>query len=167
MFTVHPRAAQSGGFLLEALIAILIFSFGILGIVGLQAQSIRYVNDSQYRGEASFMVNSYLSKMWAGDRSTLAAEFGDPSALNTSAEDFKKNMVSRLPGAAAIKDNPTIVITDGPAIVGGGGGITLSSDSSLATVTVWWLLPGEVAAAVDPTDGKGHKFTGSAIIGRN
>ena len=38
MKTTNIRADRSnGGFLLEALIGVLIFSFGILGIVGLQA----------------------------------------------------------------------------------------------------------------------------------
>ena len=35
--------------MLEALIAILIISFGILGMVGLQAQSMRQVNDAVSR----------------------------------------------------------------------------------------------------------------------
>jgi len=37
---LHVRRSQQGAFLLEALIGILIFSLGVLGIVGLQAQAI-------------------------------------------------------------------------------------------------------------------------------
>jgi type IV pilus assembly protein PilV len=156
--------AQRGAFLLEALIAILIFSLGVLGIVGLQAKSIRYVSDAQYRGEAAFMVNSYLSKMWAADYKNLSANYGDATVANSPAEDFQKNAVYKLPGAANIKDNPTIAITAGPGVV---GGVTLTSQSSIAVVTVWWLLPGEDAAAIDPVDKKGHKFIGSSVIGTN
>lgn len=155
---------QHGAFLLEALVAILIFSIGILGIVGLQATSVRYVGDAQYRGEAAFLVSSYLSKMWAADYKNLSANYGDATVATSPAEDFQKNAVFKLPGASKIKNNPTIEITPGPVVV---GGVTLTSQSSLAVVTVWWLLPGEDAAAIDPVDKKGHKFIGSSIIGTN
>ena len=163
----NPRAgtsAQRGAFLLEALIAILIFSLGVLGIVGLQAKSIRYVSDAQYRGEAAFMVNSYISKMWTADYKKLAANYGDPTVSKSPAEDFQQNSVYKLPGASKIADNPTISITSGPGVV---GGVTLSTESSLAVVTIWWLLPGEDPAVVDPVDKKGHKFIGSGVVGSN
>ena len=40
---------QSGAFLLEALIGILIFSLGVLGIVGLQARAIRFTGLPSHR----------------------------------------------------------------------------------------------------------------------
>jgi type IV pilus assembly protein PilV len=46
--TMQLRHTQTGAFLLEALIGILIFSLGILGIVGLQARAIRFTNDAEY-----------------------------------------------------------------------------------------------------------------------
>jgi type IV pilus assembly protein PilV len=63
---------QRGMMLLEALIAILIFSFGILGIVGLQAATLRYASDAKYRLDASYLANQSIGSMW-GDRSNLAA----------------------------------------------------------------------------------------------
>ncbi len=62
---INARCAQAGSFLLEALIGILIFSFGILGIVGLQAQSLRHTGESEYRAEAVYLANSLVSQMWA------------------------------------------------------------------------------------------------------
>jgi type IV pilus assembly protein PilV len=158
-----PRSLQAGGFLLEALIAILIFSFGILGLVGLQAQSIRYVSDAQYRGEATYLANSYLAKMWATDAASWPT-YTDPSVSGSPAEEFQKVIFAQLPGAAAIAGNPQIDLTNGPATV---GSITLSTTSSLATVTVWWLLPGEDVTVVDPVDKKGHKYVATSIIGFN
>ena len=40
-------ARQTGSYLLEALIAILIFAFGVLGLIGLLASSIRVTNDAR------------------------------------------------------------------------------------------------------------------------
>src|SRR5439155_27039858 len=37
-----------GGFLLDALVALLIFSFGVLAMVGLHARAVRHINEAQY-----------------------------------------------------------------------------------------------------------------------
>lgn len=56
---------QSGVMLLEALIAILIFSFGVLGIVGLQATAINTVQDAKYRSDAALLANELIGEMMA------------------------------------------------------------------------------------------------------
>jgi type IV pilus assembly protein PilV len=66
------RNNQSGAMLLEALIAILIFSLGILAVIGLQAQSIRNSAESKYRSDASYLANQLIGRMWA-DRANLAS----------------------------------------------------------------------------------------------
>lgn len=58
------RAGQGGVILLEALIAILIFSMGILAVIGLQAAAIKNTNDAKYRAEASYLANQIIGKMW-------------------------------------------------------------------------------------------------------
>lgn len=55
---------QQGMILLEGLIAILIFSVGILGAVGLQATMIKANTDAKYRVEAGLAVEEYISQMW-------------------------------------------------------------------------------------------------------
>jgi len=141
---------QQGVMLLEVLIAILIFSFGILGIVGLQAQSIRHVNDVQYRSEAVFLANSFVSKMWADDRTAtdptyLDTTYGDAGAGPGYTEFYK--MVQGLPGADLAGNAPTVKVEAGP-----------STTSTLVTVTVFWQLPGEKTA---------HNYSTTAVIGRN
>lgn len=58
-------ARQSGSALLEALIAILLFSFGVLGLVGLQANSMRLASDAKMRVDASYLANQQIGQMWA------------------------------------------------------------------------------------------------------
>lgn len=67
----HPKSEQ-GMALIEGLIAILIFSIGILSIVGLQAANLRQANDAKYRVDASFLANQALGMIWA-DRENLTA----------------------------------------------------------------------------------------------
>lgn len=57
-------ARQDGVVLLEALAAVLVFSFGILAFLWMQASATRQVSDSKYRLEASFAANQILGEMW-------------------------------------------------------------------------------------------------------
>lgn len=57
---------QHGSVILEALIAILIFSIGILALVGMQATSISNVADAKYRTDAGFLADQMIGNMWAG-----------------------------------------------------------------------------------------------------
>ena len=54
---------QSGIVLLEALIAILIFSLGILALVALQAMSIKLTGDARYRASAALLAGNLFSEM--------------------------------------------------------------------------------------------------------
>ncbi len=60
-----PFAKQGGVALLEALIAILIFSIGILGVVALQANMIQATGDAKFRSEASYIAQQRVGKIWA------------------------------------------------------------------------------------------------------
>jgi type IV pilus assembly protein PilV len=71
-------AAQRGVALIEAMVAILIFSIGILGIVGMQANMLRNTSDSKYRADASDVAQQRIGQMWA-DPSNLANYAGTAS----------------------------------------------------------------------------------------
>lgn len=66
------ESAQQGVVLLEALIAILIFSMGVLAIVGLQASMIKNTAESKYRADASFIAQQRIGTMWS-DPGNLAS----------------------------------------------------------------------------------------------
>lgn len=59
------HTSQQGVVLLEALIAILIFSMGILAVVGLQAAMIKSTSDSKYRADASYIAQQKIGRIWA------------------------------------------------------------------------------------------------------
>lgn len=134
---------ETGGYLIEALIAILIFSFGVLGIVGLVASSMRFTADAQYRSEAVFLANAYIAQMWADDRNTLAIKYKD--AGQTGYDAFK-NQVDLLPGAAAIPANPLVEFSNGP-----------TATSTNLRIVVRWQMPGDVI----------HQYESTGTIGQN
>lgn len=79
MLTMNPTSPSRnvpsrpiGGFaLIEGLIAILIFSLGILGLVGLQATTTQSTTLAKTRVEASFVASQRIAEIW-GDLDNIA-----------------------------------------------------------------------------------------------
>lgn len=101
-----PASKQEGATLLEALISILIFSLGVIAIMGLQAASMKSTAESKFRADASFLANQIIGQMWV-DRSNLSSYTNDSYAPR---ENWNKVVANTLPaGAAKIEVNGTVV----------------------------------------------------------
>jgi type IV pilus assembly protein PilV len=61
----RPRFACRGASLLEAMVALVIFSVGILGLLGLQANALSTTRDAQYRAEAAVLADEIIGVMWS------------------------------------------------------------------------------------------------------
>lgn len=59
------KQTQAGFALVESMIAILIFSLGILTLIGLQSTAMRNTTQSQFRLEASLVADQRLGMIWA------------------------------------------------------------------------------------------------------
>ena len=68
----RPMKAQGGVALLEVLIAVLIFSVGVLGLIGLQAVSMQSTTSSKFRVDASFVANQRVADIWTSSDLTAA-----------------------------------------------------------------------------------------------
>jgi type IV pilus assembly protein PilV len=121
----HEKS-QTGSMLLEGLFAILIFSMGILGLVGLQAAAVRQSSDAKYRVEASLLADELLGKMWSTDRlpATLQTKFQENSDDFT---DWSGKVKSTLPGITASANQPKVVV----------------DASGMVTITISWQPPGD------------------------
>jgi type IV pilus assembly protein PilV len=129
--------AHAGFMLLEALIGILLFTIGALGIIGLQAASIKVSAGSEYRSIAALQASDIISRMWVSDRTfaTLQSNFSSSNSGAVYQDWLNTVNASGLPGVA--DSPPTISFT---TVVGGGSSPV---SSSLATVTIYWHAPGE------------------------
>lgn len=111
---VAPRR-QGGVALLEALVAILIFSIGILGLIGLQAVSTQSTTIAKSRIDASFVASQRIAEMW-----------GDIANINSYVE-TDADVSAWLPSG---KRTTTVTGAVAPYQV---------------TVTVTWRMPSEIA----------------------
>ena len=136
-------AKQSGVMLLEALIGILIFSIGILAMVGLQSLSVKNQADAKYRADASYLANQIIGQMWA-DRANLANYAHNPTPVvttlappscapnaapsgNANVTAWTARIANILPGAASTRQQ---------IIIGAGNQVT---------VVVCWKAPVETS----------------------
>ena len=126
---MNPKS-QQGMMLLEALIAILIFSIGILGLVAMQGTAISNVADAKYRSDASFLADQLIAQIWV-DRANIGSydyrSGGAPPAALTS---WVNRVNASLPQSAA---NPPIVAVDVP--------------TGAVDITVQWQQPNAATSA--------------------
>jgi len=140
------KEKQSGLILLEALIGVLIFSIGIVGMLGLQSLSIKASTDANYRSEASYLANQILGQMWL-DKNNLSAyslNAGNAPCAAGSSASANPNVtgwlgdVARLPSANQFQQQ-----------------IIVAPANNQVSVTVCWQTPHTTTA---------HNFVASTSI---
>ncbi len=116
-----------GMLLLEALLALVVFSLGTLGLLALLANALRESGSAYWRSEAFDVASATLSGMWAQDPATLAPRFD----AATEGPGYRALLAAamRLPGVTARVNAPLVVIDDS------------ASESRRVSVTVYWQMP--------------------------
>jgi type IV pilus assembly protein PilV len=89
--------SQEGVVLLESLIAILIFSLGVLGIVGLQAAMIKSTSDAKFRSEASYIAQQRVGQMWS-DPANVATYIEAATDISALIPAGTRTVAQPLPG---------------------------------------------------------------------
>jgi type IV pilus assembly protein PilV len=167
------RNLQSGVMMIEALIAILIFSIGILAVVGMQGAAIKNVTDSRSRSEAAFLASELLAQMWVDQNITPAGANtsnvtvnnydyqgtgGVPPRLGTITPPtgWIGRVVTRLPGAGTPGVLPKVTITNPPATP---TNLTPWTSGADVKIELFWQLPEEASLGVPP-----HRYTITASV---
>lgn len=130
------RAA--GFFLLEGLAAILVFSFGVMGILTLQANSIGTVRDAKFRSDAGLLANRIIGQMWVnrGDlgayalnAGSAACTDGNNASSNARVQAWLDDMASVLPSTSNLRQQISV------------------SAGNVVQVTICWKTPQDVSPA--------------------
>jgi type IV pilus assembly protein PilV len=125
-----PNPHQAAGFvLIEALISIAIFSFALIGLVGLQTASVAAATDAKYRSDASYLSTQIIGQIWS-DR----ANIGNYNHRNTGAP---------CQPAGAATTNPIVldwlaeVAATLPGAQSGVQTVAVGADNSVTVVVCW------------------------------
>jgi len=157
MCVISPM--HRGFFLLEALIAVLIFSLGILGLVAMGGLAIQAQSDAEYRTQAAAYANQIIGDMWVNlDRSTLTSSYTSIAAFQLNATSAGNcDFSGGNPGAQALVANwVTNITTAGPGQGLPGAVVGMQQiliDNTAAaynkvTVTVCWQTPKDIVNLV-------------------
>ncbi len=65
---------SAGVALIEVLVSLLLFSLGILGMIGLQARAMTLTTDAENRNRAALLANELGSAMWLHNSVTVDAD---------------------------------------------------------------------------------------------
>jgi type IV pilus assembly protein PilV len=105
-------AGMRGVVLIEILVAVLLFSIGVLGLVGLQIASMKNVGESQYRVEAAMLANTLAAQMRTSPALSRATDFASPSGARFTT--WASSVTDKLPGASATP--PSVDTTNYPTV---------------------------------------------------
>jgi type IV pilus assembly protein PilV len=139
--------------LLEAFIAILLFSMGILALVGVQATAIKHAADAKYRAEAAHLANQIIAQMWAdipGNLPTYVLNATTTGPCNFTGAPGNANVEDWLGSAST----PGTVHGNLPGATKAMQQIVVGANNAI-TVTLCWQTPGETTP---------HTYVGVAQI---
>ncbi|WP_050997930.1 type IV pilus modification PilV family protein [Dyella japonica] len=127
----RPRSCRKnrGIVMMDALVAIVIFSIGILGLMHLLSAAVGLTGAAKYRTDAAMLADQVIAQMWTYSNApsgTIATNFNSPdgAAYKTWAANVTTLTAnSGLPGA---KGNVPTIVVDG---------------NNNVTVTIKWQSP--------------------------
>lgn len=125
--TLHHQRAQRGVTLIEVLVSVLIVSFGVLGLVALQARAIQYSLDADDRNRAALFADELAAQMRLSRTLTLA-----PEQLDVA--------LKRVQGIDPVTDQPT-----GLGLPNANLTVDPGATPNVATITITWRHPGEIS----------------------
>jgi type IV pilus assembly protein PilV len=152
------RSREKGVMLIEALIAILIFSIGILAVVGMQSVAIKNVTESKHRSEAAFLAEELLSQMWMDQNITLVPVQANTSNVTVANYNYPGSgavparltkwvgrVNAKLPGSTQPGVMPKVTITNPTT-----WGTPPTPSGATVKIEVFWQLPEEASLGLPP-----------------
>lgn len=134
----RPRRIQSqrGMVMLESLVAILIFSLGVLALLALQGNTMKRLGDNKYRADAAYLANELIGTIWAAGAAdpTKINQFvcADPcvDSANVDLKEWLGRVQATLPGVVLSSKSyaPAISVIDSVA-------------GRQVTITLNWSVP--------------------------
>ncbi|MGE5450235.1 MAG: type IV pilus modification PilV family protein [Acidobacteriota bacterium] len=113
---------RHGGFvIIDVLMSVLLFSVGILGLIGLQTALTRNQVDTKVRADASYLAGELIAQIWA-NTTQLSSYSSSGCATMALCKEWQDKVAASLPG--------------------GVGGVAADASTGDITITITWTNPG-------------------------
>jgi type IV pilus assembly protein PilV len=147
---VSPKS-QSGVLLIEAMVAILIFTIGVIALMGVQAAAVRSNSDAKIRMDAEFFADQLLSEMTVDGRNAagnidfalLQAKYGSGPAgagfsrWRTRVQDVANGGIPQTGIATPLTVTVTQALT---------AGLPTDPPAAIVAINIQWLGPNDPPA---------------------
>ena len=127
---VARSCRRRGSALIEGLLALVVFSVGLIGLLMLLSASLVESGNARYRSEASLLASDLVGRMWSGDRSVTALQGRYGDASTDDYQQWLQRVQVTLPGTKTTANLPQIAIDDDRNV----------------TISLAWQAPGEASA---------------------
>ena len=141
---IYNHRPQSGGTLIEVLIATLVLSVGLLGMAGLQTTAVRQSHGSYMRTQAAILASDMADRMRANTQGLADGDYNIDSTVNTysSIPSCVSDATACPTSDTASYDayawtNPASAVSVASLLPSGKGKVSRAADG-VVTVTVFW-----------------------------
>jgi type IV pilus assembly protein PilV len=142
------RLNEEGFTLLEVLIAIVVFSFGLLGIAGMMTISVRNNHNGYLRSQANFLAENMMDRMRANPTALWSGKYdGTPTAPAVAVDKCKLSDPCDYDELAEYDmeqwaQSIELALPDGEGTISCVNSETLPSNMALATPpSIWFPAP--------------------------
>jgi len=150
---MYRRKSEQGFTLIEVLVAVLVFSFGLLGIAGMMTISVRNNHNGYLRSQANFLAENMMDRMranptalWGGAYDGLAADAGAADCTMTGSPPSTGTPCNYT--QLAVYDMESWARSLAQYLPNGQGTITCVANSALSTLinsasapSIWFPAP--------------------------
>ena len=156
-FQGHGRQfrRQHGLMLLEVLIAVVVFSIGVLSVVKLNAMAAKQSTEAEFRSIASLAVNDLVSRIWASShkiddlQKNLSKNNSSGASSNIYSNWYKSTLLkSGLPGVDTYPPDISVATS------------VYASSATQVLITVYWKMPGKDWDANE----RPHSYTVTVVL---
>jgi len=130
----------AGYTLLEVMVALVIFSIGLLGLAGLQSQSLRYNHSAYLQTQASYLAYDILDRMRANRQTALDGGYNATDTNMGSDKSCNTTSTSCSTGDMALHDIYEWKTLLGDMLPEGTGAVDQNGD--VFTISIEWEDPG-------------------------
>ena len=95
---VKSKKSAQGFLLIEVLVSLLIFSFGLLALLGVQTFAITDAMHGKYRTDASYLANSIIGRMMV-DQANMANYASNAGTVSANKTAWDTEVTNTLPDA--------------------------------------------------------------------
>lgn len=117
----NPGRLQQGFAILEAMVAIMVFALGILGLVGVQAAMTREQTASKVRADAAYLASQLIGEMWTDIPNLANYASGSCNGYQKCA-DWANKLSVNLPSGSST--------------------VLVNAATGDVSITVLWTMPG-------------------------